>query len=141
MAATAGLKRPLLRHGAVLFLLGLVTGIPSQAYAHPRLGLSAHIAGLMSALFLFALGAIWSELRLSKRAASWTYWTALANYNGWLGLVLAAVWGTGQATPIVGAGNAAAQWQEATVFVMLSLFAAAVLVNIALVIYGLRNGA
>jgi hydroxylaminobenzene mutase len=133
------LKRPLLRHGAILFLLGLVTAIPNQAYANPRVGLSAHIAGVMSGLFLLVLGAIWSELRLSTAAKAWTYWLALSNYLGWIGLVFAAAWGTGRVTPINGAGTEAAAWQDAVVFVVLAIFSLASLGNIALVIYGLRG--
>jgi hydroxylaminobenzene mutase len=132
-------KRPLLRHGAIMFLLGLLTGLPGEAFANPRLGLSAHLAGITSGLFVIALGAIWSELRLSQRQGVWTYWLALSNYLGWAALVLAAIWGTGRSTPLAAAGQTAAPLPEAIVFVSLSVFSVAVLACTALVIYGLRG--
>src|SRR4051795_4821274 len=59
------LGRSLLRHGVVLFLLGLVTGRLVHSLALPRMGLASHLQGVMNGTFLVALGLVWPHLRLS----------------------------------------------------------------------------
>ena len=41
----------------LLFLLGLITGLVVQQLENPRMGLAAHLEGLMNGTFLLALGA------------------------------------------------------------------------------------
>jgi hypothetical protein len=48
--------RRLMFHGMVLFLLGLGTGFAEQHFANVRMGLAAHLEGLMNGIFLLALG-------------------------------------------------------------------------------------
>jgi hydroxylaminobenzene mutase len=50
-----------------LFLLGLLTGLVEQNLANQRMGLAAHLEGVMNGTFLLALGAIWTRVRLSRR--------------------------------------------------------------------------
>jgi hypothetical protein len=50
--------RRLMFHGMVLFLLGLGTGFAEQHFANVRMGLAAHLEGLMNGIFLLALGAL-----------------------------------------------------------------------------------
>jgi len=50
-----------------LFLLGLLTGFVEQKFANPRMGLAAHLEGVMNGTFLVALGAVWTEVNLSSR--------------------------------------------------------------------------
>ena len=47
--------------GIGLFLLALITGMIFPSLANPRMGLSAHLVGLLGGLFLVALGVIWPE--------------------------------------------------------------------------------
>ena len=54
-------------HGALLFLLGLLTGFVVPGAANPRMGLSAHLEGVMNGTFLLALGAVWSHVSLPAR--------------------------------------------------------------------------
>jgi len=70
-------KRRLLWNGMFLFLLGLLTGLVEQKLRNPRMGLAAHLEGVLNGTFLLALGAIWPEIKLSGRLTSATYWTAL----------------------------------------------------------------
>jgi (hydroxyamino)benzene mutase len=65
--------RRLMWHGMFLFLLGLVTGLLEQRFTNMRMGLSAHLEGLMNGTFLVALGAIWSEVRLAQPAKATAY--------------------------------------------------------------------
>ncbi|HSB42729.1 MAG TPA: hypothetical protein VLK28_12915 [Methylomirabilota bacterium] len=79
----------------LLFLLGLVTGLFVQQLTNPRMGLAAHLEGLMNGTFLLALGAAWQDARLSRRAASVAFGTALFGaYANWACTTLAAVLGT-----------------------------------------------
>src|SRR5439155_27168869 len=113
--ATTGLvdrRRRLFWHGILLFLLGLVVGAFVQRMTNPRMGLSAHLGGVMTGTFLAVLGALWGELRLSTRAESAAYWLALfGTYGGSASLFLAAILGTSSMTPIAGAGHTAPAWQ------------------------------
>jgi (hydroxyamino)benzene mutase len=61
--------RRLLRLGVVLVLVGLFTGLAIPALAVPRLGLSAHISGVLGGLVLIVLGLLWPKLRLGARAS------------------------------------------------------------------------
>ncbi len=60
-----------------LFLLGLLTGLVETSFQNPRMGLAAHLEGVMNGAFLAALGAIWSEVRLHKRQKALAYCAVL----------------------------------------------------------------
>src|SRR5580693_1933057 len=102
-----------MRHGMCLFLLGLVTGFVEQRFANVRMGLAAHLEGVMNGTFLLALGAVWTEVRLAGPAKVAAYWAALyGTYANWLVTTLAAVFGTGALSPITAADRSAQPWQE-----------------------------
>ena len=90
--------RRLIRHGMVLFLLGLLTGILIPTLTSPRLALAAHMEGLLNGIFLIVVGGVlWKELRLSERAASASVWLLLiAAYASWGFCLLAAAFGASQ---------------------------------------------
>jgi hypothetical protein len=52
----------------LLLLLGLAIGLAIPVLAVPRLGVAAHVNAVVGALFLLALGLMWSQLRLGARA-------------------------------------------------------------------------
>src|SRR2546422_1155448 len=111
-----------------------------QRMTNPRLGLSAHLGGVMTGTFLAVLGALWSELRLSSRAESAAYRLAFFGaYGSSASLLLAAILGTSSATPIAGAGHSAPGWQEAMVNLGLETTAAAMLLCCLLLLWGLRG--
>ncbi len=58
-------NRRLMWHGMCLFLIGLLTGFAEQHFANIRMGLAAHLEGVMNGTFLVALGAAWTSVRLS----------------------------------------------------------------------------
>jgi (hydroxyamino)benzene mutase len=70
-------NRRLMWHGMFLFLLGLLTGFVEQRFTNVRMGLAAHLEGVMNGTLLVALGAIWPEVRLPRAAKATAYWTAL----------------------------------------------------------------
>jgi hydroxylaminobenzene mutase len=137
-----GYRRRLLWHGIALFLIGLVTGLAQQHFANIRMALAAHLEGVMNGTFLLAVGAIWSEVRLSSRASAVGYWTLLAGtYGNWAVTTIAAILGTAALSPITGAGHGAAQWQEVLVtagFIMIGL---AIISASVLLLWGLRSQA
>src|SRR5262249_45241419 len=75
-------KRRLLWHGIVMVLLALLGGAFVQALANPRLGLSAHVGGVMNGTLVAVVGAVWGELALPPRAARLLFWSAL--YSGYV---------------------------------------------------------
>ncbi len=135
-------KRRLLWHGMLLFLLGLLTGVAERHFANPRMGLAAHLEGVMNGLFLVALGAAWAEVRLSSRFRAAVYWSALyGTYANWAVTVLAAMFGTAALSPITGARHGGQPWQERFVtFGFLSVGIAVVACSV-MVLGGLRRGA
>ena len=99
--------------GALLFLLGLLTGFGIPMFRSPRIGVSAHLDAIESGLGLIAFGLLIPHLTISPGWASviaHMMWISL--YVLWLGLLFGAVWGTGRTIPIAGAGVSAEPWQE-----------------------------
>jgi len=77
-------NRRLMWHGMFLFLIGLLTGFAEQHFANMRMGLAAHLEGVMNGTFLLALGAAWNEVRMSSRTKAIAYCTALCGtYGNW----------------------------------------------------------
>lgn len=133
-------KRPLLWHGMFLFVLGLLTGFVEQQFTNPRMGLAAHLEGVMNGIFLVALGAVWTEVRLSPRVKGVAYWGALyGTYANWAVTTLAAIFGTAALSPITAAGHRAQPWQEGVVTVGFVSVGIVILAASLLVLWGLRR--
>jgi hydroxylaminobenzene mutase len=133
-------KRPLLWHGMFLFLLGLLTGFVVQKFANPRMGLAAHLEGVMNGTFLVALGAVWTEVRLSPRLKVSAYWGALyGTYANWAVTALAAIFGTAALSPITGAGHRGQPWQEGLVTFGFMTVGIVIVASTVLVLWGLRR--
>jgi (hydroxyamino)benzene mutase len=133
-------NRRLMFHGMCLFLIGLLTGFAEQHFANVRMGLAAHLEGVMNGTFLVALGAIWTHVRLSPSATTVAFWTALyGTYANWMMTVLAAVFGTAALSPITGAGHSGQPWQERFVMIGFMSVGIAIVASSALVVWGLRK--
>ena len=133
-------RRRLLWHGMSLFLLGLLTGFAEQNFSNPRMGLAAHLEGVMNGTFLLALGAVWTEVRLSPRVKGAAYWSALyGTYANWAVTLLAAIFGTAAMSPITAAGRNGQPWQEAVVTVGFMSVGIAIVAASILVLAGLRR--
>jgi len=128
-------------HGVLLFLLGLVGGLFVYSMANPRMGLTMHVGTLLNATFLIAIGAAWGTVTLSARAERAAFWLlVVSSYGGSLGLLLAAVLGTRDATPLHGAAQSAAAWQEALVTLVLTANGIAIMLGCIMVLRGLGRG-
>lgn len=135
-------KRRVLWHGMFLFLLGLLTGFLELKFKNPRMGLAAHLEGVMNGTFLLALGAVWSEVRLRPAWKVAAYWGALyGTYANWAVTTLAAVLGTAALSPITGAGQTAPSWQEGLVTVGFTSVGLVTVATSILVLAGLRRRA
>jgi (hydroxyamino)benzene mutase len=135
-------KRRMLWHGIFLFLLGLITGFLEVKFKNTRMGLAAHLEGVMNGTFLVALGAIWAEVRLSPRLKTTAYWTALyGTYANWAVTTLAAIFGTAALSPITGAGQRGEPWQESVVTVGFMSVGIGIVISTLLVLWGLRGRA
>ena len=133
-------RRRLIRHGLVLFLLGLLTGLAIPAFRNPRAGLAAHLEGLMNGMFLIGLGLAWKELRLPSRAELAAYGLALyGTYANWVATSLSAVLGTSRLTPISGAGHAGSPIQESLIAGVLVSVALSTVAALGLLIWGVTR--
>jgi hydroxylaminobenzene mutase len=133
-------KRRLLWHGMFLFLIGLLTGLIEQKFNNPRMGLAAHLEGVMNGIFLVALGAIWTEVRLSPRLKTVAYWSALyGTYVNWAVTTLAAILGTAAMSPVTAAGHSAQPWQESFVTLGFMSVGIAIIASSILILWGLRR--
>lgn len=132
-------SRKLMWNGMFLFLLGLVTGLAEQRFTNMRMGLSAHLEGVMNGTFLVALGAIWTNVKLPPAAKATAYWTALyGTYANWLTTTFAAVFGTAAANPISSAGYHGQPWQERLAAAGFLSVAIAIIAASLLLLWGLR---
>jgi len=123
----------------LLFLLGLLTGLVEQKFSNPRMGLAAHLEGLMNGTFLLVLGAIWGHIRLSSRLSAAAYWSVMyGTFVNWAVTTVAAILGTLSQTPITGARSSGQPWQEAMVSVGFVSVALAMLACSILILWGLR---
>src|SRR5580658_5060263 len=135
-------NRNLMGHGMFLFIIGLFTGFAEQHFTNVRMGLAAHLEGVMNGIFLLALGAVWNEVRLSLGLKKAAYWTMLyGTYGNWFFTTLAAIFGTAALSPITGAGHSGLPWQETLVTMGLFTVGIAIVVSSFLVLWGLRSKA
>jgi len=125
-----------------LFLLGLSVGFVEQKFTNPRMGLAAHLEGVMNGTFLVALGAIWTEIRLSARLKATAYWGALYGTYGNLVITgMAAMFGTAAMTPITAMGHRGRPWQELVVTLGFASLGIVIVAALVLILWGLRRNA
>lgn len=129
--------RWLYRSGATLLLLGLVSGLVTTLVANPRMGLSAHLEGMLNGILLIALGSAWTAVELPRRLKhAALLFLIFGSAMNWLATQLSAVWGTGALTPIIAPRPSAMATQEMLVSIMLGSVAIAMLLGTLLVAIG-----
>lgn len=135
-------KRRLIWHGMLLFLVGLLTGFAEQRFVNPRMGLAAHLEGVMNGTFLVALGAVWAEVKLSPGLKAATFWITLYGaYVNWLTTALAALLGTAALSPITAAGHTGRAGQETLITVLFLSVGITTVLSAILILWGLRRRA
>ena len=134
------IDRRLMWHGMLLFALGLLVGLAEAHLKNPRMGLAAHLEGLMNGTFLIALGGIWNHVHLSSKQMLVAYWTVLyGTYANLVTTTFAAVVGANSLSPITGAGHSASDWQEAAVTAGFVSLGIAILASAILILWGSRS--
>ena len=89
--------------GFLLFLLGLLIGLFIPMMTNPRMGLTAHLEGVMNGMFLVILGIIWNRLMINDRWLSYTFWMTLyGSFANLVAVTIAAITGAGKMMPIAG---------------------------------------
>ncbi|MGE5242541.1 MAG: hydrogenase [Bacteroidota bacterium] len=131
----------MLQAGILLFLVALLVGLAVPRFAVPRLGLSAHLLGIMQGLFLMVAGVLWPRLKLTRAAFRIGFWLALYGcFAAWSANMLAAVWGAGNSMLPIAAGQAHGNaLQEAIIATGLRTAAAALIAVAILILWGLRD--
>lgn len=136
-------SRRLLQLGVLLFLAALLIGLAIPALAVPRLGVAAHLNGVIGALFLVALGLLWPQLRLGPAALHVAFW--LAPYSFFVATLmplLGGLWRAGGAMLPIAAGTArGTAFQEGVIATGLVTAAVAVIALCVLLVLGLRGRA
>jgi len=121
-------------------LLGLLTGFVEVRFRNMRMGLSAHLEGVMNGTFVLVLGAIWGQLSLPRIAETTAYGTLLyGTYGNWVVTALAAVFGTAANAPIAAAGQSGKPWQESLIAARFLSVAIAMIACTLLVLWGLSG--
>ena len=134
------MNNKIIRHGFILILLALVTGLFIPVMAVPRLGLSSHTIGILSGVLLIAIGAIWQQFSLSTSQFRWLYYSWLySSYVNWLGCITGAILGAGKITPISAAGVVGSEFSEGLVTAMLMSVGLVSFIAVGLSLWGLRE--
>ena len=115
----------LFRHGLLVFLLGLGSGLAllaaPQWFKNPRLAVSSHLVGVTSGMFLICVGVLVPRVALPPHGWQRTLWMLLYGaYGNWGGTFLGGVLGTLAMAPVAGSGGATPGWEEIAVGVLLT---------------------
>jgi len=136
----AQISRKLKLLGMFLFLLGLITGFLMMNIKNPKMGLAAHMEGVMNGTFLIAVGLIWNELKLNKNLKTAAYLTLIyGTFANWLVTLLSAYFGTSKMTPISGQGFVGTDLQENIVRVGYITVGLTMLFSVIVMTYGIRG--
>ena len=128
-----------IRHGFILISIASIFGLFIPSMEVPRLGVSAHTIGLLSGVLLIALGAVWQRFSLSARQLLVLYWAWLhAGYINWLAVLIGAIFGAGNMTPVASGGYTGTPAIEMVVTGLLMSVAISTLLAVGLSIWGLR---
>ena len=131
----------MLQIGIGLFVFSGLEGFAIPRLASPPLGRSVHTLSALQGVMALTLGLFWPRLHLGAHAARIAFWTY--NYSSFATLVpfmLAAVWGAGNTTIPLAAGEARGNTlQETTIKVIQYSAAPPFFISMALILWGLRT--
>ncbi len=127
----------LLFFGILLFLFGLIIALFMPILANKRMGLSAHLEGIMNGIFLVILGLIWNKLVLTDKWLKITFWVAIyGSFANFVAVVIAAVTGAGKMMPLAG-GKEGTQVVEILISSLLISLSLAMIIVCILILIGL----
>lgn len=131
----------LLQVGIGLFLFSVLIGLVIPHFTIPRLGLAAHLIGILQGVFLVALGLLWPRLRLSPALSRSAFWLLIYECIAAVSTnLLAGAWGAGNSIlPLAANGVRGSAIQEVVIKIGLRSAGAALIVALVLILWGLRN--
>jgi len=119
----------LLFFGVLLFLFGLLIGLFIPMMTNPRMGLSAHLEGIMNGMLLVILGLIWNKLVLNDKWLTTAFWLTLyGSFANFVAVSIAAITGAGKMMPIAGGKEGASVVEGLISFLLITLALAMVFV-------------
>ncbi len=127
--------------GVTLFLLAMLVGFAIPKLALPRLGLSAHLLGIMQGLFLMIGGVLWPRLDLSNGMSRAGHVLLLYGcFAAWAANVLGAIVGAGGTMlPMATGGAHGSAFVETLLAVGLRTAAVSLVAGTLVVLWGLRR--
>lgn len=128
-------------HGALMTLLGLLSGFTTLVATAPTAALTAHTIGVVQGALLFGIAGAWPILRASRRTLVFIKGSLLVGlYANWIGAQLAGFWSAKAMFVVTGAGmpGGASRWMEVVVGALLNL-SALVLVSCAAILWVSRD--
>ena len=115
--------------GFLLFLFGLLIGVFIPMMTNSRMGLSAHLEGIMNGLFLVILGLIWNKLVLNDKWLTSVFWLTLyGSFANFVAVSVAAITGAGKMMPLAGGKEGTAVIEGLISFLLVSLALAMIFV-------------
>jgi hydroxylaminobenzene mutase len=115
--------------GVLLFLLGLLIGLFIPMMTNPRMGLSAHLEGIMNGMFLVILGLIWNKLVLNDKWLTSAFWLILyGTFANFVAVSVAAFTGAGKMMPLAGGKEGTSAVEGLISFLLVSLALAMIFV-------------
>ena len=115
--------------GILLFLFGLLIGLFIPMMANVRMGLSAHLEGVMNGMFLVVLGIIWHKLLINNKWLTFTFWLTLyGSFANFAAVSIAAITGAGKMMPIAGGKEGTGPVEGLISFLLISLALAMIFV-------------
>jgi hydroxylaminobenzene mutase len=98
---------------------------------NPRMGLSAHLEGIMNGMFLVTLGLIWNKLILKDKWLTTAFWlTIYGSFANFVAVTIAAITGAGKMMPIAGGIEGTSFVEGLISFLLISLALAMIIVCI-----------
>ena len=132
----------LFRAGIALVLFAALVGLGINHFAVPRLALSGHLIGILQGTFLVVMGLLWPRLSLGPVQSTLVFWLLIyQSVAAPLANLLGAAWGAGSSiVPIAAGGAQGSTAQEIVINICLRSAGAALIISLALVLWGLRRG-
>ncbi|KAF0128400.1 MAG: putative hydroxylaminobenzene mutase [Bacteroidetes bacterium] len=126
--------------GVLLILLGLFIGLFIPMMTNPRMGLTAHLEGVMNGMLLVILGLIWNRIILNDRWLTYTFWLTLyGSFANFVAVFIAALTGAGKMMPIAGGKEGTAVIEGLISFLLITLALAMIFVCIVILTGLYRN--
>ena len=133
-------SRKLKMLGMILFLIGLITGFAMTNFKNPRMGLAAHLEGVMNGTFLVVAGLIWNDLKISEGLKKITRYSLIyGTFVNWFVTGLAGLLGTSNMTPITGHGYKSTVLNENLITVGFISVGLTMVFSLAVIVYGLSG--